>query len=48
MQTYIESLRSEDKGREVNHHGKTVIVGENLAQAKITMVTPLLANNAKM
>ena len=48
MQTYIESLRSEDKGREVNHHGQTVTVGENIAQAKITMVTPLPANNAKM
>ena len=48
MQTYIESLRSVDKGREVNHHGKTVTVGENQAQTNITMVKPLSANNAKM
>ena len=45
MQTYIETLRDEDKGREVNHHGKTVKVGENLG---VTSVMPFGTPNAKM
>ena len=32
MQTYIETLRSEESGREVNHHGKTLSVGEHSKQ----------------
>ena len=45
MQTYIETLRDGDKGREVNHHGKTVKVGENLG---VTSVMPFGTPNAKM
>ena len=45
MQTYIETLRDEDKGREINHHGKTVTVGET---PRVTMVTPTEAHDAKM
>ena len=48
MQTYIETLRNEDSGREVNHHGKTVTVGENTPQTNITMVAPAKSDNAKM
>ena len=44
MQTYIETLREEDNGREVNHHGKTVTVSED---SNITMVAPA-RNSDKM
>ena len=27
LQTYIETLRTEDKSRDINHHGKTISVG---------------------
>ena len=28
MQTYIETQRNEDDGRDINHHGKSITVGE--------------------
>ena len=27
MQTYIETLRGKEEGREINHHGKKITVG---------------------
>ena len=49
MQTYIETLRNEEGGREVNHHGKTVTVGDNPASGtSITMVAPAESGNSKM
>ena len=51
MQTYIETLRNEEGGREVNHHGKTVTVGDNPDQGtSITMVAPApgQTGNSKM
>ena len=49
MQTYIETLRSEDSGREVNHHGKTVSVGEHSKRdAAVTVVTPMRNEMDKM
>ena len=48
MQTYIETLRNEDGGREVNHHGKTVTVGDSSVPGNITMVAPIHSGDAKM
>ena len=48
VQTYIETLRNEDVGREVNHHGKTVTVGENHMPNSVTVVAPARSSNEKM
>ena len=43
LQTYIETLRTKEKPREINHHGKTISVGPKVAPAH-TSENP----NAKM
>ena len=39
MQTYIETQRDKDEGREINHHGKSIVVGE-YEESGITKVAP--------
>ena len=39
MQTYIETQRGEEEGREINHHGKTITVGET-ALPGVNQVAP--------
>ena len=39
MQTYIETQRNEDDGRDINHHGKSITVGEKDPPG-ITKVAP--------
>ena len=49
VQTYIESLRGEGEQRDINHHGKTITVGEETKrQPELIKVEPIQTSEVKL